>query len=210
MIDLIILALIAYFIIRKLKSILGEESDEVYFGYNAKRNNNESIKDAEQIDISKNLDSEQFAKLSQDAKINATAICNRIKNFSLSKFQDISVKVLEQVIKANNDQNNEEIRKFLSKELAELVISSFKKNEKNNIFLVSLKKSEVVDVIKTGDIFDIKIQFDMEQISYITNENNEVIDGSKNEIINVEEIWTFTHDFNKKDRTWFVSNIQEI
>ena len=122
MIDLIILALIAYFIIRKLKSILGEESDSMYFGYETK-SKNRNMKDAEQVHVDSEIENEKYNTLSADAKFNFQAICSRIQNFSLSKFQDISSKVLERVIKANNDKNENEIRQFLSKELAGFVIN---------------------------------------------------------------------------------------
>ena len=207
MIDLIILALIAYFIIKKLKSILGEESDGMYFGYEAK-SKNENIKDAEQVNIYD--EDERCSALSADAKLNFQAICSKIQNFSLSKFQDISSKVLERVIKANNDKNENEIRQFLSKELAGFVINSFKNKEKNNIFLVSILENKIADVIKTNEVFDIKVSFKMEQINYITDENNNIIEGNKHDIVLVNEMWTFTHDFSKKDNTWFVSQIKEI
>ena len=142
--------------------------------------------------------------------MNFQAICSKIQNFSLSKFQDISSKVLERVIKANNDKNENEIRQFLSKELAGFVINSFKNNEKNNIFLVSILENKIVDVIKTNEVFDIKVSFKMEQINYITDENNNIIEGNKHDIVLVNEMWTFTHDFSKKDNTWFVSQIKEI
>ena len=209
MIDLIILALIAYFIIKKLKSILGEESDGIYFGYEAKSKNG-NMKDAEQVNIDNEIQNEEYNTLSADAKFNFQAICSRMQNFSLSKFQDISSKVLERVIKANNDKNENEIRQFLSKELAGFVINSFKNNEKNNIFLVSILENKIVDVIKTNEVFDIKVSFKMEQINYITDENNNIIEGNKHDIVLVNEMWTFTHDFSKKDNTWFVSQIKEI
>ena len=207
-IDLIILALITFFIIRKLKSILGEESDEIYFGYNT-RNVNE-IKDAETIGDDYNGDDKQFDYLSSDAKMNVRDISRRIENFSLNTFKRIAEKALEMVLKANSEQNKVEIRRLLSKDLADLVCKSFEDGERNNIFLVSLKETKILDVIKTNNIFDIKIMFNMEQINYRTDVDNNIVDGSKNEVISVQEIWTFTHNFDKKDSTWFVSVIEEL
>ena len=142
--------------------------------------------------------------------MNVRDISRRIENFSLNTFKRIAEKALEMVLKANSEQNKVEIRRLLSKDLADLVCKSFEDGERNNIFLVSLKETKILDVIKTNNIFDIKIMFNMEQINYRTDVDNNIVDGSKNEVISVQEIWTFTHNFDKKDNTWFVSAIEEL
>ena len=68
----------------------------------------------------------------------------------------------------------------------------------------------MLDIIKTEEKFDIKMQFNMEQINYTENTQGEIIDGNKNTIISVQEIWTFTHDFNNKNSSWLVSEINEL
>ena len=167
------------------------------------------MKDAEIIETSDDFE-EKFNYLSDSAKQYTKDICNKISGFSLEKFKTISSKVLECVIKANDEQNNNDIKKFLSKDLAEIVCSSFETEEKNHIILVSLNYSIILDVVKDGSIYDIIVEFQMEQINYTTNKDNEVIDGSKSEVIKVNEKWYFSHDFSKKDSTWFVRKIEEL
>ena len=209
MIDLIILALLSYFIIRKLKSILGEESDIEHFGYYSTKETS-NIKDAEKVHDDASTDDISFDYLSDDAKRNLKAIIKRNDNFSLSKFQTIAEKVVEYVLQANNERNTKDIKKFLSPHLSELILDAFKNKEQNRIFLVSIKKTKVLDIIKTEEKFDIKMQFNMEQINYTENAQGEIIDGNKNTIISVQEIWTFTHDFNNKNSSWLVSEINEL
>jgi len=210
MFELIVLALITYFIIKKLKSVLGEESDEVFFGYDATKHD-DKIKDAEQIDTDDDeRQIDDFKYLSEEAKSNIDIIREKNENFSLLKFIKISNKVLECVIKANNEQNKSEIRKFLSNELAELVCNTYNDDKKNNIFLVSIRETKIIDVIKNNSVFDIKVMFNTEQIEYVTDSNNEVIDGNKNDVISINEVWTFTHNFKEKNSTWFVTKIEEM
>ena len=133
MIEIIILAILSFFIIKKLHSILGEENDRLYF------DNDQSefriIKTVEPINF-KNEINEDFNYLTPEAKKYANEINNKMINFNLQKFQEIAIKVMESVIKANDIQDSSIIKKFLSKELADLVCNSFNNEEQNHIVLI--------------------------------------------------------------------------
>jgi len=206
-VEIIILAITTFFIIKKLHSILGDESDRMYFDY--ENNNFKTLKEAEKVNKKNDIEGD-FNYLTNEAKIYAKEICKKIDNFSLNTFQNIAIKVMEFVIKANNNQNKEEINKFLSKELAEVVCNSFNNEEKNNIILVSLKEAKLCDILKNGTTYDIVVLFDMEQINYTTDKNDNIINGNKSEIVNVKERWYFSHNINSKNQTWFVNKIEEI
>ena len=207
MIEIIILAILSFFIIKKLHSILGEENDRLYF------DNDQSefriIKTVEPINF-KNEINEDFNYLTPEAKKYANEINNKMINFNLQKFQEIAIKVMESVIKANDIQDSSIIKKFLSKELADLVCNSFNNEEQNHIVLISLKEAKICDILKNNSIYEIVMLFDMEQINYTTDKNGNVVDGNKSEIVNVKERWYFSHNINSKDTTWFVRKIEEI
>ena len=207
MIEIIILAILSFFIIKKLHSILGEENDRLYF------DNDQSefriIKTVEPINF-KNEINEDFNYLTPEAKKYANEINSKMINFNLQKFQEIAIKVMESVIKANDIQDSSIIKKFLSKELADLVCNSFNNEEQNHIVLISLKEAKICDILKNNSIYEIVMLFDMEQINYTTDKNSNVIDGDKSEIVNVKERWYFSHNINSKDTTWFVRKIEEI
>ena len=207
MIEIIILAILSFFIIKKLHSILGEENDRLYF------DNDQSefriIKTVEPINF-KNEINEDFNYLTPEAKKYANEINSKMINFNLQKFQEIAIKVMESVIKANDIQDGSIIKKFLSKELADLVCNSFNNEEQNHIVLISLKEAKICDILKNNSIYEIVMLFDMEQINYTTDKNSNVIDGNKSEIVNVKERWYFSHNINSKDTTWFVRKIEEI
>ena len=207
MIEIIILAILSFFIIKKLHSILGEENDRLYF------DNDQSefriIKTVEPINF-KNEINEDFNYLTPEAKKYANEINSKMINFNLQKFQEIAIKVMESVIKANDIQDSSIIKKFLSKELADLVCNSFNNEEQNHIVLISLKEAKICDILKNNSIYEIVMLFDMEQINYATDKNGNVIDGNKSEIVHVKERWYFSHNINSKDTTWFVRKIEEI
>ena len=210
MLGIIIFAILTFFVLKKLNSVLGEESDERFFGYEDRQKNKKySMKDAERI--SKEVDNvEKFDYLSQSAKNNADEIGKKMSGFTLQKFQIVASNVMEEVIKANNNRDKSTIKKFLSNDLSMAIISSFDEENKNNIFLVSIDEAKIEDIIRKGDDFDIILKFKTQQINYITDKNDVLLEGSKTEIINVEEKWYFTHNLNSKDNTWLINRIEAI
>ena len=210
MLEIIIFAIIAFFVFKKLHSILGEEDEAHFFGADFNNSFSQKIKDAEKVDNDLNNDNEEdFAYLSAEAKEYVKELGNKIDGFSLKKFQEISTKVLELVIKANNEQNKDVIRKLLSKDLADVVCLSFDdENNKNNIILVECVDNKVEDIKKTGSIFEICVNFKMRQINYTTDKESNIIDGDKSEILDVNERWHFIHDTRSKGKTWFVDRIE--
>ena len=214
MIEIIIFAIIAFFVLKKLHSILGEEDDRLFFGTDDKQFYIKKMKDAEKVESEtdeeiKNDIETNFNFLSEKAKNYAKELENKIDGFELKKFETISLRVLEIVIKANNDKDKNTIKKFLSKQLAEFVCSSFDNENKNNIILVECKESKIEDINKDGSIYNISVIFKMKQINYTTDKDGKVIDGDKSEIVDVNERWTFTHDISAKNKTWFVDKIEE-
>ncbi len=212
MIEIIIFAIIAFFVLKKLHSILGEEDDRLFFDSDNKGFYKQKIKDAEKIESEENNDvanEEEFNYLSENSLKYSKEISEKIDGFNLKKFQSIAIKVLEMVIKANNDKDKTTIKKFLSSPLCDVVCNSFDEDNKNNIILVECSEGKIENIEKNGSKFDIIILFKMKQINYTTDKNGAIIDGDKSEIIDVNEKWTFTHDFASKSKTWFVEKIEE-
>ena len=210
MLGIIIFAILTFFVLKKLNSVLGEESDERFFGYDDnKKSMKSSMKDAEQI--SEEIDIfKDYSNLSQQARDNVKEISKKIDGFTLQKFETIATSVMEKVIIANNSKDKSTIKKFFSSDLANTIISSFEVENKNNLILVSVDNVIIEDVIKNGNILNIIVNFKTQQINYITDKNDVLIDGSKTEIINVEEKWCFTHNLSSKDNTWFINEIKAV
>jgi len=215
-IEIIILAIISFFLFKKLKSMLGDEYDDEMFGYGneTRKEKKRKIKDAEQVHEEEKekseLESGDYNYLSAEALKNADTLRDEIGGFTLNRFKRIATKVLETVIKANEEQKKDEIKQFMTSELAEAVLASFAGENRNHIVLVSLDEAKIVDITKLGNQYCIDMKFKMQQINYTTNKDGEIIDGDKKEIINVCEKWSFIHTLGKKDATWFISKIEEF
>ena len=216
MIEIIILAIISFFLFKKLKSMLGDEYDDEMFGYGneTRREKKRRIKDAEQVHEEEKekseLESGDYNYLSAEALKNADTLRNEIGGFTLNRFKRIATKVLETVIKANEEQKKDEIKQLMTSELAEAVLASFAGENRNHIVLVSLDEAKIADITKLGNQYCIDMKFKMQQINYTTDKDGKVIDGDKKEIVNVCEKWSFIHTLGKKDATWFISKIEEF
>ena len=213
MLEIILLAIVVLFLFRKFKSILGEEYDSEMFGYDAIVIVKKKIKDAIKVDVKDELSKEDFKGLDETSKKYAIELSDKIKGFSLEKFMKISSKVLENVLKATNEHNVDEIKKFFSKKLADNIISSFNEEIKDNIILVAMNNIEIENIIKNGGTYSINVIFTMQQINYTTkNEDGveNVVDGSKHEILDVKERWCFVHNINSGNNTWFIDKVDEI
>ena len=213
MIEIIIFAIIAFFLFKKLHSILGEEDDKLFFGTDNRQSYVKEIKDAEKVDDNNSEDIETQEKylnnLSIMEKDYIRELQEKIDGFTIKRFQEISTKVLEMIIKANDEKDKITIKKLLSPHLANIVCASFEEESNNHIVLVECEDNKIERIEKEGAKYRIIINFKMKQINYTTDKNENIIDGNKSEIVNVNEKWTFTHDLDGKNKTWFVDKIEE-
>ena len=212
MLGIIIFAIITFFVLKKFKSMLGEEHDSIYFDYNSnsfrKKNKIKEVIPVEKDKSNEIL--EKYSYLQDNAKQIASELYENIDGFSLSKFEKICCKVLEITIEANNQQNKDDIKQLFSAELSDTICNSFNDNNKNNIILVSVDECKIIDILKTENEYIIEVSFKTKQINWISNKNNEVISGDKRSILSVDEKWSFCHKTNTADRKWFVCKIEEI
>ena len=214
MIEIIIFAIIAFILFFKLKSILGEEYDDEMFGYNSKRQKKEHIKEAEYIKTERNEhDNENYQALDNNSKELYEELCQKIDGFSLDKFVIISSKVMESVLKANETKNKEDINSLFEKDLAKGIISSFDNKEQHHTILVSIDETKIENITKVQSLYKICVIFSTQQIDYTTSSDNdkeEIISGSKHDVVKVKERWSFVHDISSKNKTWFIDSIDEV
>lgn len=218
MFDIIIFAILTFFIVKKLKSILGEEHDEKMFGSgessipkSMKTIINAVVVDNKQAKTDPINDQFKYLNiLSQEA---TRDIAHIIDGFTLEKFMLVSKKVVEIIIEAYNKQDKDKLTSLTSKEALHIFNASIENSSESvdKIVLVSIEDSKIesVELNKRSNIATIKILFTMQQIHYMENKNGDLTSGSKTNINQVKEEWTFERNLsNSKTSTWFVTNIQ--
>ncbi len=111
-------------------------------------------------------------------------------------------------IKAWEDFKNQ---KFLDGDKGEISKKSIKGNKKhvNQFTFIGIKKAKIENVDKKDSFYTVKTRFVSEIISCIKDSNNNIIEGSPEEIQTVNDVWSFSRDLNSDDPTWNLTEIAQ-
>ena len=219
-IDILILAMIAVFIINRLRNVLGKktgnESDIVEKFTQRKNTFNESEPDSvSDLKVSK-LDNHVKKNLHSNKKINS-AINDILKidaEFEVNSFCEGAKKAFEFILTEYSGNNLKALEKLVSKNIYKAFEDQInlraKNKEKLEITVISVKKPEIKSVnLEKKYIAYFKLLFDSEQIQITKNSNDEIIDGDNNQILQIKEIWTFSKNLKSKDPNWILEEIEE-
>ena len=222
-VDILILAMIAVFILNRLRNVLGKKTGnetDIVEKYSYRKNRfEESTPD--KIIKSKNSSSnnDNLIFLHDNPKINE-ALNNIIKadsNFELNQFMVNAKKAFEFIINAYSKGKINTLESLLEKNIFAIykkdINSRVKKKQGLEITIVGLDDPIIVDakLNKKGrdNIATIKLEYKSEQIHLIKNDKGEVIDGDSNEILEINENWTFIRKLNSKNPNWTLLEISE-
>ncbi len=219
--DIIFFAAIALFVILKLREQLGKISD------GEKEQIAKQIKDRQerilklQNKITEQMNSTTSNDFAQSLKENKSLknIDNATKksleeilkkaNLSFEFFIEGAKSAFEMTLKAFSE-NDKETLKFL---LSEKIYQGFEKsiqerqnqNKNLNTNLISIEKSEIISASIQNNLAFISVKFISKQINYFTDEKGEIIDGKKDNISQLTDIWTFKKDLNDENPNWKIS-----
>ena len=219
-IDILILAMIAVFIINRLRNVLGKktgnESDIVEKFTQRKNAFNESEPDS--------VSNQKVAKLNNNVKKNhhsnkkINSVINEIlkidDKFEISTFCSGAKKAFEYILTEYSSNNLKALERLVSKNIykafEDQINMRAKNKEKLEITVISVKDPEIKSVnLEKKYIAYFKLLFDSEQVQVTKNSNDEVIDGDNNQILQIKEIWTFSKNLKSKDPNWILEEIEE-
>ena len=216
-IDIIILAMIAIFIINRLRNALGKKTgneSDIVEKFTQKRT---EFKESEPDDISKGQNKRKPVdrKHHSDPKINKSIneILKIEPNFDPSSFCNGAKKAFEYILTEYCKDNIKSLEKLVSKN----ILSSFsaqikerqKKSEKLEITVISIKEPAIKNIAVQKNKAIIKLFFASEQVQLTKDKNDKVIEGDSNQILSIAENWTFSKDMKSKDPNWTLEEIEE-
>lgn len=230
-IDIIFFAMIAVFLILRLRGVLG------------KRDGNEEsgildlFKQNVDIDKPDNNKESDVVKLSDGGEKDDTQISGFEDLVVDNENEDPLVAGIAQVQKHDTDFNDEDfmvgarvafetiLNAYASASLDELqlllsneVYSNFAKaiqdREQAGHFmedtLIGIMKSEIVEAYMEDLNAHITIKFVSEQVNAIRDENGDVVQGNANEVLTVSDFWTFTRDTKNLDPNWILAATRSL
>ena len=220
-IDIILFAMIAAFLILRLRGVLG------------RRDGNESgYRDPFKADAPDKLPDDNLVKLpdrtpeaegegdivSEDASQSDTRdseedlrqgfekISAADKNFDEESFLVGARVAFEVVLGAYVSGDREVLKNLLSQEVYDNFRSAIDDREKAGHSieetLVSIQAAEVVEASMEGSRAIVTTKFLSEQVHVLRDGQGEVIDGNPNEIMDVVDFWTFARDVSSQDPNW--------
>lgn len=212
--DIIILALIAVFILLRLRSVLGDKvgnDSPNYFNKvkPAEQPQRETIVKLDERPLKVRLKEEDpYLASLKDKELVAALEEMREKDpqFTATAFLDGAKMAYEMVFDAFAKGD----RKTLTMLLSDDTLATFTKeldareNDENNTetTLVSVKAKGITSASLKGSVARISVDFASEQIVIVRNGDGEIIEGNASEVEDVEDNWVFERNVTSKNPNW--------
>ncbi len=220
-IDILILAMIAVFIINRLRNVLGKKTgneSDIVEKFTRKKSNFEESEPDTISTITKKIDENKskVKNFHSDKKIN-NAINEIIKldpDFEIESFNDGAKKAFEFILTEYSKNQLKALDKLTSKSIFNAFKNQINQRENNGesleITVISVKTPEIKKVTINDKKFAfIDLLFDSEQVQVTKDKKENVIDGDTNQILTIKEIWTFSKNLKSDDPNWILEKIEE-
>ncbi len=193
--DIIIFAIIAIFLVYRLKNILGQNSE------GNERNN--------QIDIGKKEISNvvKLGHLDSDkTKTDKSSISKIDPTFNEEEFlkgaQNFFQMVINSFVKGNLKDIVNYIDDKLIKSFKSVIDERLEEGETLKIEILKMKSIKIKDVKELKNFLRLSVLFETEQIKVLKDKKGKVIDGDPRKSILVKDLWTFEKEIKSKDINW--------
>ena len=187
-IDIILLAMVAGFIILRLRNILGKKT-----GHQGKPMAKYFPKGME---VLKDINNNEAIKTNN--------VAEEIKKQFL-KGADLAY---EQIIISFAKGDKKLLRGLLGKNLLndflEVIDERKKKQLKYETTFIGVKSSKILEFKKIENIYKVTVNFVSEIITCVKDKNNQIIEGNPDTIKTVNDVWKFSKNMWSQDPTWYL------
>ncbi len=190
-IDIILLAMIAGFIILRLRNILGKKT-----GHEGK--------------ITDVFNEKNYNQFKPEVK-NKPFVKDRLEDGEKKQFLKGAEIAYESILTSFAKGEKEKLKKLLTKD----VFSNFeqaidhrnKENIKSELTFIGFKETKFEKFEKVKEEFFSTVKIVCEIISVKKNKNKVIIEGDPNKIQTVTDYWKFSKNISSKDPNWFLAEI---
>jgi len=191
-IDIVLLAIVAGIIILRLRNVLGKGAED-----SAIRAKKPIVVDAQFEDVNSSV---------VEKDIN-------LREFKEEIFLKGAQAAYEMIVNAFAAADKKTLKDLTSPEVYKSFVGVLdeRKNKKyvNQFTFIGIKKTKIENVDKKDSFYTVKTRFVSEIISCVKDANNNVIEGSAEEIQTVNDVWSFSRDLNSVDPTWHLTEIAQ-
>jgi len=221
--DLVILAIITAYIFYRLSKNLGqideEEKHEIHKKLlerkkqieeilNRVQQNSPARNQEEKIIGASSTMQKEFGDLNQATQENLTKIFE-VCNISYEFFINGAKMAFEMIINAFSKDDVETLKILLSEKIFQGFNSAIEdrktKEHKLTTNLISIDKVEILSAMLIENQASIVVKIISKQINYIADKEQKIIEGTKEEIAEITDIWTFKKDVKSPNPNWLIS-----
>ena len=194
--DIIIFAIIAIFLVYRLKNILGQNSEgndqnnKIDIG---EKNFNNVVKLGKQSDLNKQ-------------KTDNNSIFEIDPTFDEKEFlkgaQNFFEMVIDCFVKGKLDNIMNYIDVKLIKNFQSVIDERLAENESLKIDIIKMNSIKIKNFRKLKNFLKISVLFETEQIKVLKDKKGNIIDGDQKKSILVKDLWTFEKNIQSKDLNW--------
>ena len=195
--DIIILGLLAIFLGFRLKGLLGDRS-----GYSGDLKNPDAVNKEEQIE------NQNVIKLN-NTTINGEGLDSLIKadpGFNEKEFLEGAKNAFKIIIKSFSDSEIESLKPLLDYDLLNSFTKSISereaRQERQFSDVVSFKNFEIIKVNITDNLASITLKIVSEQIKYLVDKNDMLLEGNKDHSEIIKDKWVFERDISSTNPNW--------
>ena len=217
--DILFFAAIAFFIFFKLKAQLGKidegEKKQIQDKISQKKQLLESLQNQMMGQNKMKVVNEEQNKI--DEKITSSLDTNskdkffkaiKACNISTEFFLNGAKSAFEMVIKAFAGADLETLKFLLSEKIYAGFEGSINQRKAASQTLVSnlisIEKSEIISASMLGNEALVTIKFVSQQINYVIDKDGQIIEGKKDQIAELTDIWTFKKDVTISNPNWTI------
>ena len=192
-IDIILLAMIAGFIILRLRNILGRKT-----GHQNKAPSVFDKKKFEQFQKKENIKSEEIKETGLEGP-------------QKEKFLQGAELAYESILTSFAKGEHKKLKSLLSKEMSsnfeQAIIQRNKENIKSELTFIGMKESRLEKFEKIKNEFYATVKFVSEIISVKKDKDNNIIEGNPDKIKTVTDYWKFSKNIFNRNPNWYLCEI---
>ena len=214
-IDLILFAMIAAFLILRLRSVLGRHRDsgrsdkpvELDSHFSGTEHTGNVLTDPDpkpeaNIDDKAKVDPETESPLQSGFE----EIKKLSPDFSKAEFLTGVRGAFEIVVQAFSEGDRKQLEALLSQEVFSNFAAAIASREKDEQILentlIRIVDAVPIEAYMADTTSHVTVKIISEQIKVTRNRDGEVIDGSPDHVFEITDIWTFARDTNSQDPNW--------
>jgi predicted lipid-binding transport protein (Tim44 family) len=217
--DIILFALVAAFLILRLRNVLGRRDghqgrskDPFDTPPKPEKPDDKVVRLPDRSDQLPTTEESPVEALESEARTPLEAGLTQIKvadpKFDSREFLSGARIAFELILTSFAGNDTTTLKPLLSPEVfgnfSQSIRDRQQANEAMEITLVGFKSADIVEAYMAGRTAHLTIKFISQQITVGRDENNEVIEGDPKEVIEVTDFWTFARDTRSSDPNWIL------